>query len=85
MLAAGRIVAMQNHVKQLEVIMSVCSYCKNIREGGEWIRMEDYVAVHTGTGSSHGICPHCWDTKVLPELEHLGIKGDKLPRPWANL
>ncbi len=77
LLVAARIVGVQNHVKQLEAIMSVCSYCKNIREGDEWIQMEKYVAVHTGTHSSHGICPRCWETRVRPELEHLGIKVDQ--------
>jgi phosphoserine phosphatase RsbU/P len=81
LLVAARIVGVQNHVKQLEAIMSVCSYCKNIREGEDWIRMEDYVAAHTGTRSSHGICPHCWDTKARPELERLGIKVDETPTP----
>jgi CheY-like chemotaxis protein len=81
LLVASRIVGVQNHVMQLEAIMSVCAYCKNIRQGDEWIRMEEYVAVHTGTRSSHGICPSCWETRARPELERLGIKVDKTPQP----
>jgi len=81
LLVAARIVGVQNHVKQMESIMAVCSYCKNIREGDGWVRMEEYVATHTGTRSSHGICPSCWESRVKPELEQLGIKADDAPRP----
>jgi sigma-B regulation protein RsbU (phosphoserine phosphatase) len=75
MLVAERIVGVHNHVKQLEAIMSVCSYCKNVREGDRWVAMEQYIALHTGTLSSHGICPNCFETRVRPELEQLGIES----------
>ena len=79
LLVAARIVGVQNQLKQLETIMSVCSYCKNVREGDGWVSMEHYVAVHTGTRSSHGICPSCWESRVRPELEQLGIKVRQSP------
>ena len=80
LLVAGRIVGVRNHVKQLEAIISVCSYCKNIWDGTGWVSIEHYIAVHTGTRSSHGICPSCWESRVRPELERLGIKGDGPPK-----
>jgi CheY-like chemotaxis protein len=74
LLAAERVVGVHNHALQLEAIMSVCAYCKNVKEAGAWIPMEDYVATHTGKRSSHGICPHCWHTRVKPEMKLLGIE-----------
>ena len=35
-----------------------------------------------GTRSSHGVCPTCWESRVRPEMEQLGIK---LPEDAAGL
>jgi DNA-binding response OmpR family regulator len=79
LMVAERIVTMQNHTRQLEALMSVCSYCKNIRgQDNQWVRMEDYAAQQFGMRSSHGICPSCFQTRVKPEMEQLGIKVDDL-------
>jgi phosphoserine phosphatase RsbU/P len=85
LLVAERIVGVQNQLIQLETIMSVCSYCKHVREGGVWVSMERYVETHTGTRSSHGICPGCWESRVLPEFKLLGIKVDESPRRPSSL
>jgi CheY-like chemotaxis protein len=77
LLVAERIVGVQNHVKRLEEVMSVCSYCKNVRERNQWVGMEQYVASHLGTNPSHTICPTCYATKVKPDLDRLGIKVDE--------
>ncbi len=78
LLVAERIVGVQNHVKRLEAVMSVCSYCKNVREErNQWVGMEQYVASHLGTNPSHTVCPTCYATKVKPELDQLGIKVDE--------
>ena len=70
---AERIVGLQNHARQLEELLSVCSYCKDVREGKEWVAIEKYVTQRTGAKSSPGICPKCWEAKVKPELEQLQI------------
>ena len=80
LLVAARIVGVQNHMKQLEAIISVCCYCKNVREGDGWVSMESYVAAHTGSRSSHGICPSCWESRVRPDFEQLGVKVDTSPK-----
>lgn len=81
LLVANRIVSMQNHAKQLEGLMSVCSYCRNIRNDANlWVRMEDYASNRFGVKSSHGICPTCFTTRVKPELEQLGISTDEIAR-----
>jgi sigma-B regulation protein RsbU (phosphoserine phosphatase) len=78
LLVAERIVGVQNHVRRLEAVMSVCSYCKRVREAGnQWVDMEEYIARHLGTTPSHTICPPCFRTKVKPELDRLGVQMDE--------
>jgi sigma-B regulation protein RsbU (phosphoserine phosphatase) len=78
LMVAERIVTMQNHTRQLESLMSVCSYCKSIRaQDNQWVRMEDYASQQFGVRSSHGICPTCFHTRVKPEMEKLGIPMDE--------
>ncbi|MCP6726084.1 hypothetical protein NL526_28910, partial [Klebsiella pneumoniae] len=67
----------QNHTRQFEALMSVCSYCKCVRaDTNNWMSMEAYAAKQFGMQSSHGICPHCIETRVRPELAALGIGFD---------
>lgn len=48
------------HIKTLEGLLPICSYCKNIRDkDGAWHRVEDYIADRSKTAISHGICPDC--------------------------
>lgn len=77
LLVAQRIVGVQNHVRQLETIMSVCSYCKRVRtERNQWVGMEDYVAQRYQALPSHTYCPECYARHVLPELQSMGIKPE---------
>jgi len=46
------------------VFISMCSYCKKIRENGEWIRKK---AIHDDKKISHGVCPDCFN-KAMEEL-----------------
>ena len=58
-------------------IVAVCSYCLRLRHppgstdhDGVWIMAEDYYR-WGGTSDvrlSHGICPDCYDTRVLPNV-----------------
>jgi DNA-binding response OmpR family regulator len=51
--------AMAN-VKQLQGLLPICSYCKKIRDDGNyWHRVESYIAGHANVRFSHGICPDC--------------------------
>ncbi len=57
-------------VKQLQGLLPICSYCKKIRDDQNyWRQVEDYIAAHSEVRFSHGICPGCWDSAVLPQLE----------------
>ena len=56
-------------VKTLRAILPLCSYCRKVRDDEDyWHSVESYVAKHTGTRFSHGICPECYE-KVVGELD----------------
>ena len=49
-------------VKTLQGLLPICSYCKKIRDDGNyWHRVESYIATHANVRFSHGICPDCSD------------------------
>lgn len=57
-------------IKTLEKSLSICSYCKCIREEkNSWRQIEAYIADHTNTHFSHGICPPCFAEHVKPDLD----------------
>lgn len=61
------------NVKILQGLLPICTYCKNIRDDDNyWQKVEGYLAQHSGLKFSHGICPHCFDTIVEPQLRSLG-------------
>jgi PAS domain S-box-containing protein len=56
-------------VKTLQAILPLCSYCRTVRDDEDyWHSVESYVARHTDTRFSHGICPECY-VRVMAELE----------------
>ncbi len=56
------------NVKQLQGLLPICSYCKKIRDDGNyWHRVESYIAGHANVRFSHGICPDC-STKLKADL-----------------
>jgi len=49
-----------SNVSQLEGIIPICMYCKNIRDDKEsWHQLETYISKHSEAMFSHGICPEC--------------------------
>jgi CheY-like chemotaxis protein len=59
-------------VKQLQGILPICSYCKNIRnDQNYWERVENYISHHSDAKFSHGICPSCYDGVVQSQIEKL--------------
>ena len=51
-----------SQVKQLEELLSICSYCKKIRdEQNSWKGVDSYITEHTDTLFSHSICPECYE------------------------
>jgi soluble cytochrome b562 len=66
------------HIKKLEGILPICSYCKRIRNQGSkaedqrsWIKLENYLTTRTDARFSHSICPGCLE-KYFPEFAEPG-------------
>ncbi len=58
------------HVKQLQGLLPICSYCKKIRDDQDyWHSVDRYIAKETNVRFSHGICPTCYDEIIVPQLE----------------
>jgi len=54
-------------IKQLEGIIPICMYCKQIRDDeNSWHNLEKYISEHSDALFSHGVCPDCYD-KALAE------------------
>ena len=65
---AERILRYTTQVRQLEELLPICSYCKKIRDDGNyWHRVESYIAGHANVRFSHGICPDC-SSKLKADL-----------------
>ena len=65
-----------SRVKQLRGLIPICSYCKKVRDDGNyWQQVDAYVAAHTQARFSHGICPECVERVVKPELQTHGLSG----------
>ncbi len=61
-----------SHVKQLQGILPICSYCKKIRaDENYWQRVETYIGEHSEAKFSHGICPDCYEAVAQSQLEQM--------------
>jgi sigma-B regulation protein RsbU (phosphoserine phosphatase) len=60
------------HVKQLQGMLPICSYCKSVRDDQNyWQQVESYLSQHSSLQFSHGICPKCYEKVVEPQLEEM--------------
>lgn len=58
------------HVKLLQGILPICSYCKNIRDDQNyWQQLETFISSHSEAQFSHSICPSCYDSVIKTQLE----------------
>lgn len=72
---AQRILQFTVQVQKLEGYLPICSYCKKIRDDKQyWQQVENYVSERTSAKFSHSICPDCYDTVLVPQMEAMGIK-----------
>ncbi len=56
-------------VKTMTGRLSICCYCKKIRdEAGDWPEVETYVMNHSHASFTHGMCPDCF-TRVQKRIE----------------
>lgn len=73
---AERVLGLRQHVRQLEELLPICAYCKQIRdEQDSWHSVESYIAERSeaNTKFSHGICPGCLK-KVEAEIASLEVQ-----------
>lgn len=64
-----------SRVKTLQGLLPICSYCKRIRnDGNYWQQVELYIAEHSDAEFTHGVCPQCYDTIVKPEMAQLQVR-----------
>jgi DNA-binding response OmpR family regulator len=69
---ADRILRSTTHVHQLEGLLPICSYCKNIRDDQNyWQQIEHYLSQRTSAEFSHSICPDCYQRVIIPQLKEL--------------
>ena len=47
----------------LEEFLRVCSWCRRVSYGNEWVEMEKYLKSKFATKTSHGMCPDCLQKK----------------------
>ncbi len=56
-------------VKVLRKILPICMYCRKVRDDVDfWDDVESYIARHTETRFSHGVCPSCYE-RVMGEKD----------------
>ncbi len=67
---AQRILALQAEVSRLEGLLPICTYCKRIRDEHQvWTQIESFISTRTAADFYHGICPECFATQVMPQVE----------------
>jgi CheY-like chemotaxis protein len=65
-----------SRVKQLQGLLPMCCYCKNIRDDNNyWQQLEHYLAANSNAQLSHGICPSCFEKVVEPQLRGCSKRG----------
>lgn len=67
---AERILGLHQELQRLQGLLPICSYCKKIRDDvGTWAPVEQYIERRSEAQFSHGVCPDCYTTVVLPQLD----------------
>ncbi len=70
-----RVAELETAIAEIETLrgmLPICSYCKRVRnDSNYWQDIESYIAAHSATTFSHGVCPECYAKIVQPELDAL--------------
>lgn len=70
---ATRVAELENtlsHVKRLQGLLPICSYCKKVRnEINYWQQVDSYLSSHSDVELTHSLCPDCFarEMKALDE------------------
>src|SRR6266571_3356683 len=68
-------------VSGLAGLLSICAYCKKIKEDtGYWREIEMYIMEHSQASFTHGMCPECFKRvkKQLDDLDETGSGRDSI-------
>lgn len=69
---ANRILGFTTQIHELEELLPMCSYCKNVRDEDDyWQAVEGYLHSRTNASVSHGVCPDCEERIVRPQFDNL--------------
>ena len=73
---SGTLISLKHPEEEVQIlrgILSICSYCKKIRnDKGIWDILEAYISAHSDAKFSHGVCPECYQK----------FKNGKLDEPY---
>jgi DNA-binding response OmpR family regulator len=72
---AERIIEFTQQIRQLKELIPICMYCKKVRDDSNyWQAVESYIAHHTVSNFSHGICPECFErhVRLIPSEKRSG-------------
>lgn len=75
------------HIRQLQDILPICSYCKKVRDDQNyWQQLESYLYNHSEVRFSHSVCPECYEKYVSAEMQKLreSSQNQTLPNPGSN-
>jgi two-component system, response regulator PdtaR len=67
--------------KTLTGRLSICCYCKKIRdEAGNWPEVETYVMEHSDASFTHGMCPECFRRlkERIEAIEEMGAASESV-------
>lgn len=79
---AERILGLTERVQRLESFLPICTYCKKVRDDRKyWQQIEAYFRDRSGTRFSHGVCPQCYESIIVPQIKALGLEQ---PNPGEN-
>ncbi len=59
----------------LEGFLKVCSWCRKVGDGDEWVSIEEFVKRNMNTETTHGICPDCHD-RMLERMRGGGLERE---------
>jgi PAS domain S-box-containing protein len=60
--------ARERELASLRGLLRICMTCKKIRNAdGTWEQIEAFIATHSDTDFTHGMCPECVKTQIAQE------------------
>ncbi|MEI7906551.1 MAG: response regulator [Bacteroidota bacterium] len=67
---AERTIRLHTHAKRLEGMFNACPGCKRImQQDRTWASIESLLVEKSYASVSHGVCPHCYETVMKPQIE----------------